>query len=263
MRVFRDSGSELLYPGTSARVFSPRDFIEAFQSDAPVMVIEPSNWRICMINPPLLSLLEFNRREIEDGLLRRVLAPTDADSFSRQLEAALYQEGTQLLVPLRRQDGSTFHTVADVRRLILNRHVYLKLQLVEPGQISPLFRALFVRDAALNACVNGVTIVDITQASQPLIFVNPAFERLSGYSAEEVLGRNCRFLQGSDDQPQERRAIREAINEHREVRVLLRNYKKDGTLFHNELFLAPVRDTHGQVSHFVGIQNDVSWRFKS
>lgn len=105
---------------------------------------------------------------------------------------------------------------------------------------------------ALNA---GVVISDARLPDMPIIYVNPKFEQMSGYSSSEVLGRNCRFLQGAElDQPG-LAAIRQAIHNQANGYAKLRNFRKDGSLFVNELFISPVKDETGQVTHFVGIQH--------
>ena len=104
------------------------------------------------------------------------------------------------------------------------------------------------------------TISDFRQSDNPLVYVNPGFEKVSGYSAEEVLGRNCRFLQGEDRDQPALDTLRQALIEGRKCQVLLRNYRKDGTLFWNELNLYPLYDHEGYVTHFVGVQHDVTKR---
>ncbi|SMB82956.1 PAS domain S-box protein [Deinococcus hopiensis] len=106
----------------------------------------------------------------------------------------------------------------------------------------------------------GTVVTDALQDDQPIVFVNPAFERLSGYSAAELLGRNCRLLQGHDHDQAGVGELRQAIGQQQSVTVTLRNYRRDGTLFYNELTLSPVRDPAGTVTHFVGFQNDVTAR---
>ena len=116
---------------------------------------------------------------------------------------------------------------------------------------------------AIEAAENGVLITDALTPDHPIVFVNGAFERITGYPAEEALGRNCRFLQGPDRDQSAREQIRHALSEGRESRSLLRNYRRDGSAFWNELLLAPVRDDAGMVTHFVGILNDVSERIST
>ena len=116
---------------------------------------------------------------------------------------------------------------------------------------------LKLRDRALESAVNGVLIVR-ADGDMPVVYANAAFERITGYTAEEALGRNSRFLQGDDRDQEELRKIREGIAARRPCRAVLRNYRKDGTLFWNQLQLAPVFDADGSVTHFVGIQDDIT-----
>jgi len=113
---------------------------------------------------------------------------------------------------------------------------------------------------ALDAAVTGVVIADMTREDRPLTYVNPAFERISGYSADEILGRNCRVLQGEDTDPAAVAELSRALRLGEECQVTVRNYRADGTPFWNELSLSPVRDADGVVVEYIGIQNDVTKR---
>jgi PAS domain S-box-containing protein len=118
-------------------------------------------------------------------------------------------------------------------------------------------------ERAVTASTNSIVISDPNQPDDPLVYVNPAFERTTGYTAEEVLGRNCRFLQNEDrDQPAVGE-LRAAVHEGRHCSVVLRNYRKDGTLFWNELSIYPVRDEERRVTNFVGVQNDITERIRA
>lgn len=113
----------------------------------------------------------------------------------------------------------------------------------------------------VDAVTNGVSLADARLDDRPLVYVNSAFERMTGYSAGEVLGRNCRFLQRSGEEAEERATIRNALAEAKPCRVVLRNYRKDGTTFWNDLMIFPLCDGAGAITHFVGIQCDVSDRY--
>jgi PAS domain S-box-containing protein len=117
-----------------------------------------------------------------------------------------------------------------------------------------------VRRRAMDAAPVGVTIADARADDLPLVYVNEGFERLTGYTASEALGRNCRFLQGPETDPESVAEFNEAIDraEHRVVE--LRNHRKDGSAFWNRVELAPVEDDDGTVTHFVGFQLDVTAR---
>ncbi len=111
-----------------------------------------------------------------------------------------------------------------------------------------------------RSVTSGISVANATLPDMPLVYVNPAFEVMTGYSLEEVRGLNCRFLQnGEDDQPG-LTLIREALRGEREVVAILKNYRKDGTGFWNELALSPIRNRDGALTHVVGIQMDVTAR---
>lgn len=115
--------------------------------------------------------------------------------------------------------------------------------------------SLRLRDRALQASVNAIIITDLEGTIE---YVNPAFEKITGYTNAEACGRNCRFLQGDDREQPGVGTLRRAIRECAESSVLLRNYRKDGTLFWNDVHIAPVRGPDGKVTHFVGILNDIT-----
>jgi PAS domain S-box-containing protein len=119
---------------------------------------------------------------------------------------------------------------------------------------------LRLRDRAMGAAAEGIVISDPNQPDNPLIYVNDGFERLTGYSRSEVLGRNCRFLQGAETDSTALELIRECIRERRECHVELLNYRKDGTPFWNRLSIAPLREDRGRLTHFVGVQSDITAR---
>ncbi len=115
-------------------------------------------------------------------------------------------------------------------------------------------------DMAVSASRHGILVTDPNLPDNPIVYANPAFEKLSGYAAEEVIGENCRFLQDDDRDQAALEEVRSAVREGRECRVVLRNYKKDGTPFWNDLSISPVRDEDGRLVNFVGVQEDVTER---
>jgi diguanylate cyclase (GGDEF)-like protein/PAS domain S-box-containing protein len=107
---------------------------------------------------------------------------------------------------------------------------------------------------------DGITISDCRRDDNPLIFVNPAFERMTGYSFEEITNINCRYLQNDDREQPELKIVRDAIANGEYCLVVVRNYRKDGSMFWNELSISPIYDTNGSVNSFIGIQKDVTAR---
>ncbi|MDA0185196.1 SpoIIE family protein phosphatase [Solirubrobacter phytolaccae] len=114
--------------------------------------------------------------------------------------------------------------------------------------------------AELDLADTGFLLTDPRLDDHPIVYVNEPFLEMTGYPADEVLGRNCRFLQGEDTDEGQIDAMRRAVAEERPVTVELINYRKDGTPFWNQVHISPVRDAEGQVVHFVGLQVDVTAR---
>ncbi|MFN3373113.1 MAG: PAS domain-containing protein, partial [Chloroflexus sp.] len=110
---------------------------------------------------------------------------------------------------------------------------------------------------AVNEMASGMLVTD-AQPDQPIIFVNRAFSTITGYAPEEVLGRNCRFLQGPHTDRTIVARLREAITNAHSIHTRVLNYRKDGQPFWNQLSIRPVRDETGQVVSFVGLLTDVT-----
>ncbi|QNI01665.1 EAL domain-containing protein [Halomonas sp. SH5A2] len=113
-------------------------------------------------------------------------------------------------------------------------------------------------ERSVEASVNGVVIADATQPGLPIVYANQAFTEMTGYEQAEILGRNCRFLQGEETDPETVEKIRQRLSDQRDIHVTLRNYRKDGSLFWNDLYIAPVRSPDAQLTHFVGVQHDIT-----
>lgn len=121
---------------------------------------------------------------------------------------------------------------------------------------------LQLHDRAMSATSCGITIADATNSELPLIYINEGFTRITGYSMQESVGRNCRFLQRDDRDQPGLISLRGALKTGSDCTIVLRNYRKDGTLFWNELFTSPIYDADGRLTHFVGIQTDVTRRIE-
>lgn len=119
---------------------------------------------------------------------------------------------------------------------------------------------LELKERAMDEAPVGITISDPESPDNPLIYLNDRFEEMTGYPKDEVLGRNCRFLQGEDSDPETVADMRDAIDAGESVSVELINYRKNGTPFWNKIDIAPILDDSGDISHFVGFQTDVTER---
>jgi PAS domain S-box-containing protein len=110
----------------------------------------------------------------------------------------------------------------------------------------------------LDTCVNGVTLTDPDLEDAPIVYANQALVDICGYDQDEIVGRNCRFLQGSDRNQPELSLIRNAVKNCEAVEVTLRNYRKNGELFYNRLDVKPLKDNRGNVVYYLGVQYDIT-----
>ncbi|MCE8041456.1 PAS domain S-box protein [Billgrantia desiderata] len=115
----------------------------------------------------------------------------------------------------------------------------------------------------VDASEDGIVVAEQEGDENILIYVNKGFERLTGYSADEILYQDCRFLQNDDRDQAPLDNIRKALAEGRPCREVLRNYRKDGTLFWNELSITPVYDANDNLTYYIGVQKDVTERVEA
>lgn len=144
-----------------------------------------------------------------------------------------------------------------------DRMVYVVASLRDVSERNRVEESLQLRERAIAASSNGIVITDATKPENPMIYVNPSFERITGYSAAEVIGHDCRFLQGGDRNQIGILDLRKAIEAKRECHAVLLNYRKDGTPFWNDLYIAPVFNDHGELTNYIGIQTDITEQVKS
>lgn len=119
-------------------------------------------------------------------------------------------------------------------------------------------RWLRLLQEAVDSSAEGITLSDASRPDNPIVYANEGFERLTGYTRQDVIGQNCRFLQGPATDQNTVSTIRRAIEHGTACTVELLNHRKDGTPFWNRLSITPLRDASGRVTHFVGIQSDIT-----
>ncbi|MBA4192485.1 MAG: hybrid sensor histidine kinase/response regulator [Planctomycetaceae bacterium] len=168
-----------------------------------------------------------------------------------------------------RKDGSVFWANGTMTALLdtagqVRGFVKVDRDLTERKQAESELRttieALQLRDRAIRAASQGILITDPHQPDNPIIYASQGFEQMTGYRAEEVMGRNCRLLQGPLTDAETVKQVRKAIHAGQPCSVEILNYRKDGTTFWNALFISPLRDEQGRLVQFVGVQADVTER---
>lgn len=162
-----------------------------------------------------------------------------------------------------RQDGTEFPADVSLSRVETVNGLRYTCVVRDITEQRMAYSMLNLFQRALECTSNGVVISDLSLPGQPVFYANPAFLAITGYEPAEAIGRNCAFLQRGDTQQPELDELRSAVRERRTATVVLRNYRKDGSLFFNELAIAPVAAADGSVRHYVGILNDVTERERS
>ncbi len=226
-----------------------------------ILILDAVSEVIVDVNPFMTELTGYERGDFL-GLHLWEIGPFKDTAASKasfaELQAREYVRYDDL--PLSTRDGrrvevefvSNVYLVDDQRVIQCNvRDVTLRRRTEE---------ALRLRDRAIQAVTQGILITDASQPDNPVIYASPGFERLAGYASEEVLGKNCRFMQGSETDPAAKLRLRDAIRRGRPCTVELLNVRKDGTQFWNLLAVSPVVDPQGRVTHFVGVLTDVTER---
>jgi diguanylate cyclase (GGDEF)-like protein/PAS domain S-box-containing protein len=126
------------------------------------------------------------------------------------------------------------------------------------GVLTPAIGALLAR--SLECMSSAIALIDLGDPAQPILYVNPAFERLTGYAPSEAVGRRWTMVEGPETAPDDAARMRAALADGHELRILVRHHRRDGTPYWSETFLTPVSDAGGAITHFVAIQKDVTGR---
>lgn len=164
--------------------------------------------------------------------------------------------------------GDTLVGVLDVQANVIDRfdaedgRVFeaLASQIAVAVENARAIETVMLHETAIQNSTSGMTIADARLPDMPLIYINPAFETITGYTMAEAMNQNCRFLQRDDHDQPGLHTLRAAIKVGQGCIVVLRNYRKDGTLFYNELHVSPIRNYEGVLTHFVGVQTDITER---
>lgn len=230
---------------------------------AEAETIDEPGPRIMYVNDAFTRMTGYSFEEVRSKTPRLLQGAKTDRATLNQIRAAL-----KAWKPIRtelinyRKDGSEFWVELNIAPVADETGLYthwisIQRNITERKRTEEVLR---LNERAMAAASNGIVITDASRLENPIIYCNPAFERMTGYSQKEILGHNCRFLQGVDTDPAVRAQIRQVLRQEQECRVTIKNYRKDGTYFWNELAISPVKDARGQLTHFIGVQADITER---
>ena len=237
-------------------------YLQLFECNpAPTWVYDIETLRFIAVNDAMIRNYGYSRRELLDQLLiSDIRPPEEAERLRGYLAQRGELEGAAGIWQHRRKDGSLLWVEVTSHPMTLDGR---PSRIVIANDITARREAqaqMLLLERVVESSTSGVAIADAQKPDFPIVYVNAAFERITGYHRKEIVGRNCRFLQGAESDQPELDVIRHALRYDRDCNVVLRNFRKDGTLFWNHLYLSPVRDERGVVTHFVGLQNDLTER---
>ena len=228
----------------------------------------------------LITILDLNNKiKYTSASIEKILGYKEEDLEGKDILNFIHEDERQIVRRIFSKIGSgeKFNPVLEYRflhkqgfylylettcnNLIDNEHIRgIVLNTRDISERKYQEENLLLLERAIDSSSNGIIISDPNQEDNPIIYANKAFEQITGYNYLDIIGKNCRYLQMNDRMQPEIEKIRVAFSNQKEVSVILRNYKKDGKLFWNQLSISPVFNRNGQLSNYIGVINDITER---
>lgn len=229
------------------------------------IIVINNNQEIIAVNKHASSLFGYGIGELVGKPLETIIPVAHRTAHQKYVSGYLEKHEKRRMAEGRhllglRKDHKTFPVEVGLNPFSIYGETYTMALVIDITERKKIEESQKMKTAALEAALNGIVITDAQQEDNPIIYYNPTFEKITGYSGDEILNRNCRFLNAGDNDQEGIRVMRNSIQNGEKCKVQIRNYKKDGTLFWNEVSINPIRDKTGKITHFVGIQNDITER---
>ncbi len=224
--------------------------------------------KIVSINGKAATLFGYSNNELIGESLS-VLVP---EEYKRQHEAHVkkyYHQDKSAKKAIsncimgRKKSGVSFPLELSFHPFRIYQKDYVLALIHDQSESLEMAQILNLKENALDATLNGITITDASKKGHPIVYVNNAFEKLTGYNEAEILGRNCSFLQKGSFKDKGFRIMLKSMALGKKCQVQVKNFKKNGDMFWNEVSINPIKDKDGKITHFVGIHNDISLRKRS
>lgn len=224
--------------------------------------------RVHLANPGVASVFGLEPAQVIGRPLAELLPGLDPAALEQRALQGTFMRAShahvaRFEVSARRHGGTEFPVEVSLSRTETAEGPRYALLVRDVTEQRMTFSMMNLFQRALECTSNGVVISDMTLANEPVFYANPAFCRITGYEPGEVIGRNLRFLEGEDTDQPGLHELRAAMHARRSTQVVLRHYRKDGTLFFNEMAVAPVDEGEGGTRHYVGVISDVTERERS
>lgn len=233
-----------------------------------VIVGLDADGRIALCNPALASVFGFTTEEVLGRPIALLVPQLDGPEVERLTSEGMFIRSTNAHVArvesnARRHDGTEFPAELSLARVDTEQGALYALVLRDLTEQRMANEMLGLYNRALECTTNAVVIADMRLPNQPVFYANPAFERITGYSMMETIGQSLKLLQREDDAQPELAVLERAQRAGESASVVIRSYRKDGSLFFNEVSIAPVKAEDGSIPHYVGVLSDVTERERS
>ncbi|WP_323789545.1 PAS domain S-box protein [Psychroserpens sp.] len=229
------------------------------------VIIVDNHQHIMEVNKTAEALFGYKKSELIQRDLNLLLPSNYHKNHTTHFEAFVKngkprQMGEASDLFALKKDGSIIAIEVELNPFKIYNKTYVMALIKDVSDKKETEKDLMLKSSALQSASNGIIITDALKPDNPVIYFNSAFQNLTGYSSKEILNHNCRFLQGKDRDQEPLKKLRKAIKKGESCQVTLRNYKKDGTPFWNDLYIMPIVNNKDIITNFIGIQNDVSLR---
>lgn len=229
------------------------------------VIIVDSHQHIMEVNESAETIFCYSKKELMGKELNLLIPSNYHNSHSKYFEGFIKKGKRRAMgiakdIYALKKDGTIFPIEVELNPFTIYNKTYVIALVKDVSEKKEIEKNLMLRTKALNSAYNGIVITDALKHDNPIIYFNSAFQKLTGYSDKEILNHNCRFLQGKDRDQEPLKKLRKCIEKGESCQATLRNYKKDGTLFWNDLYIFPITNDKGVVTNFIGIQNDVTLR---
>ncbi|MEC5160246.1 MULTISPECIES: sensor domain-containing protein [unclassified Janthinobacterium] len=215
--------------------------------------------RLVMWNKRVEQASQRSAEELLTFDVLKLFSDADRGAVAEKLQAVFEHDGDEAVeASLVARDGSSRPYLFSGSRFKVGERHYLCGMGLDISELRRQQEQLRLRERALHASGNGIVITRCAGRDNPIEYVNLAFERITGYAAAEVIGRDPRFMTAPGLDEAERNTLRLAVAAREESHVIFRNQRKDGELFWNDLTITPVLDEQGRATHFIGVVNDVT-----
>ncbi|CDG84108.1 sensor domain-containing protein [Janthinobacterium agaricidamnosum] len=224
-----------------------------------LLIVSDAKGQFVLWNEKAETSMQMSSEQLRNSSISSLFSEQEWQRVAASVDDVL-AHGKRMCIEaqLRSGDGcETPYVISGARLTYCGRH-YLCIMALDGTERRRERHDLQVRERALHAVSNGIVICRSGGKDNPIEYVNPAFERITGYTLTEVVGRDSRFMAASGLDDAERQKLRIAVEAREEINVVFRNMRKNGEVFWNDLSITPVPDENGKVSHFIGMINDVT-----